>query len=67
MKKKAASRIAFRAMNGLPALVVEIDDPPPRVAPRLVVQCHPSAEGRIAGVHRVLARAELAPVSALGV
>jgi RNA polymerase sigma-70 factor (ECF subfamily) len=64
MKKVTPSRVVFRAMNGLPALVIEIDDPPPRLAPRLVVQCAVGVDGRITRLHAILARAKLAGVSA---
>jgi RNA polymerase sigma-70 factor (ECF subfamily) len=65
MKKGAApARIVVRALNGLPALVVEVDDPPPRVAPRLVMRCELGADGRIDQIHVVLARAKLQALSA---
>ena len=53
-------------MNGLPALVIVVDDPPPRVAPRLVVQCAIGVDGRITRLNAILARAKLAGVSAVG-
>jgi RNA polymerase sigma-70 factor (ECF subfamily) len=64
MKKIAPSRVVFRAINGLPALVVEVDDPPLRVAPRMVVRCDLGEDGRIARVHAILARGKLTGVSA---
>jgi RNA polymerase sigma-70 factor (ECF subfamily) len=64
MKKITPSRVVFRAINGLPALVVEVDDPPPRVAPRMVVRCDLGDDGRIARVHAIMARGKLTGVSA---
>ena len=65
VRKVPASRVTFRAMNGLPAIVVERDDPPSRFAPRMVVRCDLDEEGRIATLHAVLARAKLAGVTAI--
>jgi RNA polymerase sigma factor (sigma-70 family) len=62
MKKIVPTRVLFRVLNGLPALVIEVDDPPPRVAPRLVVRCDVGDDGRIEQVHAVLARAKLSGV-----
>jgi RNA polymerase sigma-70 factor, ECF subfamily len=66
MKKVAPSRVAFRDVNALPAIVVEIDAPPPRVAPRMVLLCDVAEDGRIARMHAVLARAKLTRIAALG-
>jgi RNA polymerase sigma-70 factor (ECF subfamily) len=62
LKKVAPSRVLFRIMNGLPALVIEVDDPPPRVAPRLVLRCDVAEDGRIEQVHAILARGKLTGV-----
>lgn len=62
-KKVAPSRVAIRSLNGLPALIVEIDEPPPRVAPRLTVGFDLGPDGRIALVHAVLARAKLVGIN----
>jgi RNA polymerase sigma-70 factor (ECF subfamily) len=64
MKKVPPARIAVRPLNGLPALVVEIDDPPPRVAPRVVMRCEVGDDGLIEEVHLVLARDKLRALSA---
>jgi RNA polymerase sigma-70 factor (ECF subfamily) len=64
MKKVPPGRLELRTLNGLPALVVEIDDPPPRVAPRLVFRCELGLDGRIDQVHAVLARDKLQALSA---
>jgi RNA polymerase sigma-70 factor (ECF subfamily) len=66
MKKTGSpARIVVRTLNGLPALVVELSDPAPRVAPRVVMRCDLGAGGLIEQVHVVLARAKLHALSAL--
>jgi RNA polymerase sigma-70 factor (ECF subfamily) len=64
MKKVPPGRFAVRVLNGLPALLVEVDNPPPRVAPRVVLRCEIGADGRIDQIHVVLARAKLRALSA---
>jgi len=64
MKKVTPSRVTFRLLNGLPALFLEVDEPPPRFAPMLVVSCTVAPDGRIERVHAVLARAKLSGLSA---
>jgi RNA polymerase sigma-70 factor (ECF subfamily) len=64
MKKSRPGRFALRVLNGLPAFVVEIDDPPPRVAPRVVMRCEIGSDGRIDQIHVVLARTKLHALSA---
>jgi RNA polymerase sigma-70 factor (ECF subfamily) len=64
MKKGPPARIEVRVLNGLPALVASIDDPPPRVAPRVVLRCELGPDGRIEQVHVVVARAKLMALSA---
>jgi RNA polymerase sigma-70 factor (ECF subfamily) len=66
LKKTPPTRIVFRRMNGLPALVIEVDNPPPRVAPRLVVRCDVAEDGRIEQLHAILARAKLTGVDTTG-
>ncbi|HZU83523.1 MAG TPA: sigma-70 family RNA polymerase sigma factor [Polyangiaceae bacterium] len=63
IKKRAPSRVTLRCVNGLPALIVEIDDPPPRVAPRLVVRCDLGADDRISRLHAILATSKLKAIS----
>jgi RNA polymerase sigma-70 factor (ECF subfamily) len=65
MKKVAPSRVVFKMLNGLPAVLIEVDDAPARYAPRLVVRCDVDEEGRIARVHTILARAKLSAVDAV--
>jgi RNA polymerase sigma-70 factor (ECF subfamily) len=62
MKKIPPTRVLWCAMNGLPAVLIEVDDPPPRTAPRLILRCDVVADGRIDRVHTVLARAKLTAI-----
>jgi RNA polymerase sigma-70 factor (ECF subfamily) len=64
MKKVPPSRVALRTLNGLPAIVAEIDGAAPRVAPRVVFRCDVGPDGRITQVHAVIARAKLHAISA---
>jgi RNA polymerase sigma factor (sigma-70 family) len=64
MKKSPPARIVVRGLNGLPALLVELDDPPPRVAPRVVMRCEIGPDGLIGQIHVVLARAKLQALTA---
>jgi len=64
MKKFPSGRLEARVLNGMPALVVSIDDPPPRIAPRVVLRCELAPDGRIEQVHVVLARGKLQALSA---
>jgi RNA polymerase sigma-70 factor (ECF subfamily) len=63
MKKIPPSRVVWRSMNGLPALIIERDDPPDRAAPRLVLRCDVGDDERITHVHAILARSKLTAVS----
>jgi RNA polymerase sigma-70 factor (ECF subfamily) len=63
MKKVGApARVVVRELNGLPALVIEVDDAPDRYAPKLVVRCDVREDGRIERVHAILAKAKLIAV-----
>jgi RNA polymerase sigma-70 factor (ECF subfamily) len=64
MKKVPAARVEQRMLNGMPALIVEVDNPPQRVAPRLVFRCELAEDGRIDQIHVVIARAKLQALSA---
>jgi RNA polymerase sigma-70 factor (ECF subfamily) len=64
MKKVPPGRVELRALNGMPAFVVSNDDPPPRVAPRIVFRCELAPDGRIAQIHLVLANRKLQALSA---
>ena len=60
-KRAAQARLAFRMLNGMPALVAE--SPAARgYAPRFVFQLELNAEGAIAEVHTVLATRKLLAV-----
>jgi len=63
VRKIAPTRVVSRMFNGLPALLIEVDDAPHRVAPRLVLRCDVAEDGRIKRVHTVLARAKLTGVA----
>lgn len=58
------TRIDVRELNGLPALVVRRDAPPPGHAARLVVRAELDLQGKVAQVHLVLAREKLAGLDA---
>jgi RNA polymerase sigma-70 factor (ECF subfamily) len=64
LKKIAPSRVVWRSMNGLPALLLEVDNPPHRAAPRLVWRCEVGDDERITQVHAILARSKLTAVCA---
>lgn len=49
-----------RTINGLPALLVEVDDPPPRIAPRFVLAMDVGADGLVRQVFTVLSPRKLA-------
>jgi RNA polymerase sigma-70 factor (ECF subfamily) len=63
VKKVAPTRVTLRVCNGLPALLIEVDDAPRRVAPRVVIRCDVGADGKIRQIHTVLARAKLAAIA----
>jgi RNA polymerase sigma-70 factor, ECF subfamily len=63
MKKSSPiARMAFRVVNGMPAIVAERDGGP-REAPRFVLTCDLDAAGRIAKLYSVLATRKLAHVA----
>ncbi len=49
-----------REINGLPALLVQLERPQENQAPRAVLRCDLDAEGRIDALHTILAPAKLA-------
>jgi RNA polymerase sigma-70 factor (ECF subfamily) len=63
-KKHAPAALHWRNLNGLPAAIVELQDPPPRVAPRLVFRCDLGADGRIECLHTISARRKLVALGA---
>jgi RNA polymerase sigma-70 factor (ECF subfamily) len=59
------ARLRRENLNGLPALVLEFEGPPPRHAPpRVVFQCELDAEGRIGRFYSVLASRKVKAVPA---
>jgi RNA polymerase sigma-70 factor (ECF subfamily) len=61
-KRPTTERLAFRMLNGLPALVVESASPQ-GFAPRFVLQVELDADGAIEAVHTVLATRKLVAVA----
>ena len=60
-------RHELRILNGLPALVVEMERAPgsDKLAPRYVLRCDVDARGRITAIHVVIASSKLTAVRAL--
>ena len=52
-----------RMLNGLPAVVIEIERSSVRFAPRFVLRIDVDADGRIAAIHSILATRKLSAVS----
>jgi RNA polymerase sigma-70 factor (ECF subfamily) len=52
-------RVYWRMLNGLPARVVEMAEPPQKVAPRIVTTCELDAAGNIKRIFNVLATRKL--------
>ena len=61
-KLGAGGDVALRALNGLPALVVERPDVASGFAPRFTLQCETGPDGRIARIYVVLATRKLTAV-----
>jgi RNA polymerase sigma-70 factor (ECF subfamily) len=61
-KARWQGRVAIKSLNGLPAIVAEVDDPGSRYAPRFLVRCELDERGCIREVHIVAASAKLAAV-----
>jgi len=55
----SAPRLAFRRLNGIPAVVVEVDTPRAGIAPRFVTLGELDADGRMCRIWSVLATAKL--------
>jgi RNA polymerase sigma-70 factor (ECF subfamily) len=58
-----AGRFGLRVVNGLPALVAEVDVKEARWAPRFVLRCDVDEAGAIRGVHVVIASPKLARIA----
>jgi hypothetical protein len=59
-------RVEMRMLNGLPALVVELDDGARGEAGRFVIRADVDSEGRIVPLHSILATWKLTAVAATG-
>lgn len=57
------ARLEIRTFNGLPAIVGEFDDSPPRMAARFVMRIDLASDGRIREIHQVLATRKLTAVA----
>jgi hypothetical protein len=64
-KSQAVGRFALRDVNGLPALVAEVDSKASRWAPRYVVRCEIDDAGKIRELHLVIASAKLSAIAPL--
>lgn len=62
--KPDSAHVYWRMFNGLPARVVELDDPPQKYAPRIVTACELDAAGNIRRIFNILATRKL--TAALG-
>jgi len=56
------ARITWRTFNGLPAIVMELTQPPEKYAPRIVTTCELDADGNIKRIFNVLATRKLTAV-----
>jgi RNA polymerase sigma-70 factor (ECF subfamily) len=61
-KTTQSGRFALRDVNGLPAIVAEVDPTVEHWAPRYVLRCDVAEDGRIREVHIVLAPPKLAGI-----
>jgi RNA polymerase sigma-70 factor (ECF subfamily) len=61
-RRAAGSRIEFRSINGLPALVIRYASAARRQAPRAVLRCDVAADGRITVLHAILASRKLTAI-----
>jgi RNA polymerase sigma-70 factor (ECF subfamily) len=64
-KSQAVGRFAMRDVNGLPALVAEVDAHANRWAPRYVARCEVDADGKIRELHLIVASAKLSAIAPL--
>jgi RNA polymerase sigma-70 factor (ECF subfamily) len=62
-KTYSAGRFALRDVNGLPALVAEVDTKAARWAPRFVLRCDVAPDGKIREVHVVLTSSKLSAIA----
>jgi RNA polymerase sigma-70 factor (ECF subfamily) len=64
-KSQAQGRFSLRDINGLPALVAELDSTASRWAPRYVARCDVDGEGKIRDLYLVVASAKLSAIAPL--
>jgi RNA polymerase sigma-70 factor (ECF subfamily) len=62
MRRGPGARIAFRLLNGLPAVLIEYASAVKRHAPRVVMRCEVDADGRIRELQTILASRKLTAV-----
>jgi RNA polymerase sigma-70 factor (ECF subfamily) len=62
-RRAARPAIEIRTVNAMPAIVITLESPLPRMAPRTVLACGLDGDGRIAAIHALLARRKLAAVA----
>jgi predicted DNA-binding protein YlxM (UPF0122 family) len=65
--KALQTRIAWRLLNGLPAVVIEVLQPPVGFAPRITMLCDFDAAGHIKQIHSVLASRKLKAVHPIAI
>jgi RNA polymerase sigma-70 factor (ECF subfamily) len=58
-RRQGGPRLAVRTVNGLPAVVIDLERPVRRQAPRTLLRCDVGPDGRIREVHAVLAPRKL--------
>jgi RNA polymerase sigma-70 factor (ECF subfamily) len=61
-RRAEGARFQLRLVNGLPALAIEFASARPKQAPRLVLRCDVSGDGRIKELHVILAPRKLTAV-----
>ena len=61
-RRTAGPRFEIRLLNGLPAVVMTLSHPERRAAPRTVLRCEISPDGRITELHAILASRKLSAV-----
>jgi RNA polymerase sigma-70 factor (ECF subfamily) len=60
ISKHDDARVALRMLNGLPALLVTIDNPPAKIAPRTVIMIGLDPHGLVRSMHGIVAPKKLA-------
>jgi RNA polymerase sigma-70 factor (ECF subfamily) len=60
ISKHENARVELRMLNGLPALLVTIDNPPAKIAPRTVIMINLDRRGLVRSVHGIVAPKKIA-------